>query len=137
MTKTGANLAKSIFARFPYADIYSPRRYAEHLPLPDELPGNIIIRGNGQDQRFVINLIGQYWPGKPKYPDSPADGRRARQRYFEECLDKIAQIPDLESIAFPYRIGCGAAGGDWDVYWFALNTFALSIGAPVTVYQWP
>lgn len=137
ITKTGANLAKSIFRCFPHADIYTPRLYADHLPLPDEYPGNIIIKGDGENQRFVINLIGQFYPGRPKYPDSVTDGLLARQRYFKECLEKIEQIHNLESIAFPYKIGCGAAGGDWNIYWYTLVLFAERVPASVVIYQWP
>lgn len=135
MTTSGANLARSVFARFPHADIYKPRRYAKNLPLPGETPGNIIIRGDGHDQRFVINMIGQFYPGKPKYPDSIKDGCETRQRYFQECLEKILQISDLGSIALPYQIGCGAAGGDWRIYFFMLQQFSKKINVPISLYK--
>lgn len=117
ITKKAAHLSKDIFIKYPYADIYSKRT------IPS-IPGSIIIAGNGNDQRFIINILGQYYPGSPKYLDSKLDGTLARQNYFYQCLLKIAKIPDLESIAFPWKIACGAAGGNWNYYFGVLTNFA-------------
>jgi O-acetyl-ADP-ribose deacetylase (regulator of RNase III) len=136
VTTRGANLAKAMFARFPWADIYSERSYP-HTPAAHELPGNIIVRGDGKDQRFVVNFIGQYYPGSPRYPDSKRDGFKARQKAFTDCLDKVAQIPYLTSVAFPWQIGCGAAGGDWLVYRHLIREFAEKVNVPVRVYRLP
>ena len=38
------------------------------------------------------------------------------------------QLPDLKSIAFPFQIGCGLAGGDWNVYLNETERFANSFG---------
>jgi O-acetyl-ADP-ribose deacetylase (regulator of RNase III) len=120
-----AHLAQAVFNKFPYADIYSPREGVDHddLPLVGEEPGRIVIKGNGQDQRYVINLLGQLFPGM-KFPDSTKDGNKAREGFFKQGLDRIAQIPNLQSIAFPWCIGCGAAGGDWDNYLTMIMDFA-------------
>ncbi len=109
ITKKAAHLAYDVFKHFPYADIYSGRT------SPDK-PGTIIVKGNGVDKRFVVNMLGQYYPGFPKFPNSNLDGSLIREKYFHQCLLALAKISDLESIAFPYRIGCGAAGGDWHRY---------------------
>lgn len=148
VTTRAAHLAYHMFRRFPYADVYSPRalhggdkKHAEDLMKhPDDVvpqrdtPGDIIIRGNGEDQRYVIALLGQYFPGFPKYPDSKKDGAKARQKYFYQGLWKIANIPSLESVAFPYGIGCGAAGGDWDIYYKILQNFAEYLDGTADVY---
>jgi hypothetical protein len=39
-------------------------------------------------------------------------------------LLRVAQIPNLESVAFPWKIGCGAAGGIWEHYLVTLTNFA-------------
>jgi O-acetyl-ADP-ribose deacetylase (regulator of RNase III) len=128
LTTRASNLAQSVFSKFPYADIYASRKIAD-------TPGSIIVRGNGQDQRFVINMLGQLYPGRSKYPDSSKDGFTARQRYFKSCLDKIALIPDLTSIAFPFQIGCGIAGGNWMQYRHMIKVFADQVEASVVVYK--
>ena len=137
LTTVGSNLAKAMFEKFPHADIYAPRANfpQELLPLPDEQPGNIVVKGNGKDERFVINMLAQYFPGNVKYPDSIKDGYVARQRYFKDCLLKIMKIENLESIAFPYRIGCGVAQGDWEIYSKLIDIFSGKVKADVFVYK--
>jgi len=120
LTQRSAGTAKDIFTKYPYADTYQSRTE------PDTL-ATIKILGDGIDNRFVINMFAQYYPGKPKYPESKLDGTIARQQYFYQCLLKIAKIPDLESIAFPYKIGCNLAGGNWDYYYGVLNNFATYV----------
>lgn len=117
ITQRAAHLSQDVFTKYPYANIYSGRE------TPDR-PGYIIVRGNGQDQRYVINMLGQYYPGKPKYPNSSLDGLAPREKYFHQCLLRVANIPNLESVAFPWRIGCGAAGGIWEHYLATLTNFA-------------
>ena len=105
------------------------------LPLPEEPPRKIVIKGNGIDQRYVINMIGQWFPGRVKYPNSSKDGYIARQKYFKNCLKEIMKIKDLESIAFPYNIGCGVAGGDWEIYEKLIDLFSKHVDADVFLYK--
>lgn len=134
VTNRAAHLSKAVFERYPYADIYAARKD------PSE-PGTIEIRGNGQDKRYVVNMLGQFFPGTPKFPDSTKDGTKVREKYFYKCLLALAKIPDLESVAFPYKIGCGAAGGNWDHYLGNIENFAKYVsetqGTIVKIYQLP
>jgi len=136
VTATAAHLAKTIFVKFPYANIYKERAGISDLPKKTEQPGMIVVRGNGVDERFVIGMIGQYYPGKPKYPNSTRDGYRVRKEYFKKCLGEIAKINGLESVAFPYGIGCGAAGGDWGSYLVMIQEFAKTSGVKVRIYKY-
>jgi len=117
ITKKAAHLSFDVFKRFPYADIYAGRPNADR-------PGTIVVKGDGNSQRYVINMLGQYYPGSPKYPNSTLDGSTIREKYFYQCLLEIYKIKDLESIAFPYRVGCGAAGGKWNNYLGNLENFS-------------
>jgi O-acetyl-ADP-ribose deacetylase (regulator of RNase III) len=130
-TGEAGGIARVIFDKFPYADCYSSR-------LEKDVPGTIDIRG-GEIARRVINMFSQYYPGSPRYPDSNLDGTLAREKYFHQCLLKVAKIPDLESIAFPWRIGCGIAGGVWAHYLGTLTNFAHYVenkkGVKVVIYQ--
>jgi O-acetyl-ADP-ribose deacetylase (regulator of RNase III) len=147
---TGAGgLAYYLFKKFPYADVYSCRDRSMHLgwstdeigsrpAVEHDQPGTIIIRGNGKDQRYVVGVMGQYYPGGPGYgKHRDIDGPIVRQRYFHQALWELAQIENLESVAFPYGIGCGLAAGDWEVYFKILNNFAdyLSGKVDVVIYQ--
>lgn len=119
LTHTAGGLAYSIFNKFPWSNIYLGReKYNfDHKNLPEELQaGNIIVSGNGDNERYVINMLAQVYPGFPKYPRSKLDGYDARLKYFKACIAQIARIDNIKNIAFPYKIGCGMAGGDWKDY---------------------
>jgi len=132
ITTRSAGIAKEIFDRYSYANLYSNR-------IKPDTPGTIIVRGNGLDQRYVIGLMGQYYPGKPKYPDAELDGIIARKKYFHKALMAIARIPDLESVAFNWRIGCKLAGGDWEYNLGTITNFAKYVdekfGTKVVIYR--
>jgi len=133
VTNRAAHLAKTMFTAFPWADIYSEREKIDYRNLPEEQkPGNIIIRK--KDDKHVIAILGQVFPGSPKFPDSPIDGIKAREKYFIDGLKKILEIKDLESIAFPDHIGCGAAGGNWEFYKKLIERFSIKSGEKVKTY---
>ncbi len=67
-------------------------------------PGTVVIKGK------IIGLMAQINGGKPKHPESQV----TRELLFLQCLD---QLPKAKSLAFPYGIGCGLAGGNWDHYY--------------------
>lgn len=117
LTQNSAGTAKAIFDKFPYANTYATR-------TEPDVPSTIKILGNGDDQRYVINMFAQYYPGKPKYPNSDKDGTKARQKYFHQCLLRVSKISDLTSIAFPWKIGCNLGGGDWEWYLGTITNFA-------------
>jgi hypothetical protein len=93
--------------------------------------------GDGEARRFVVNMLGQFYPGKPRFPDGAKDGLRARRVAFAGCLLKMLRIPELRSAAFPWGIGCGAAGGDWDKYLPMLERFAARVRGDVLIYRRP
>lgn len=132
ITQKSAGTAKAIFDKYSYANTYFDRIE------PDKL-ASIKILGNGNDQRYVINMFAQYYPGKPKYPNSSLDGVKAREKYFYQCLLHVSQISNLKSIAFPYGIGCNLGGGIWENYFGKLNNFAEYVtnkfGTKVFLYR--
>jgi O-acetyl-ADP-ribose deacetylase (regulator of RNase III) len=134
VTWTAAHLAKDMFAKFPYADVYSPRKEGDYR----DTPGDIIVKGNGQDERFVIAILGQVYPGRPRVSVAN-DQFDFRTRYFFEGLKKIAAIDGLESVAFPWGIGCGAAGNNWEKYHKLIDKLADHLGdkAKVYIYKLP
>jgi len=134
ITQRASHLSKDVFTHYPYSNVYEGRTNID-------TPGSIVVCGNGKDQRYIINMFGQYYPGKPKYPMSKIDGTKAREKYFHQCLMAIAKIDNLESLAFPFGIGCGAAGGNWEYYFGTLKNFEKYVnekqGAKVYIYRRP
>ena len=108
VTRSAKGLAKKIFDKYPEANIYSDGTVRRS--------GDVIIRGR------IINLIGQYYPGKPKYKN---DTREIRENNFNNALKKIQLIiPEHSKIYFPYNIGCGLAGGNWNNNFNMIKLFA-------------
>lgn len=132
-----SGLAYGIFEKFPYSNIYDERNRGKYV----HIPGEIYIRGNGADKRYVINFTGQIYPGYPsdtkflQFIDSAPN----RRKFLYDCLMEIAEIKNLKEIAFPYRVGCGLAGGNWDEYEILLKKFAVYVekkcGAEVFVLR--
>jgi len=135
VTNKAAHLSADVFSRYPYADVYCTRVKEQNWRNCRDKPGTIDIKGDGLENRFVINMFGQIFPGKPKFPESNIDGYEARRFYFNNCLIAISKIKDLESVAFPYGVGCGAAGGDWSFYQKLIDTFSKFVNAETFIYK--
>lgn len=138
VSNQAGGLAYHIFQRFPYANIYAGRPYP-YTAVGQNLPGHCVIKGDGIKERFVINMLAQYYPGKPISETSLLDSSIVREGYFNRCLVEIAHMKDIETIAFPMRIGCGMAGGNWTNYLRALTAFAIGAekeqGTRVVIYD--
>jgi hypothetical protein len=76
-------------------------------------------------------MMGQIYPGC-KYPLSSKDGCAARAGFFKNCLDKMSFLEG--SFAFPWRVGCGAAGGAWYQYLEMIKDFSDKV-KDVTIYR--
>jgi O-acetyl-ADP-ribose deacetylase (regulator of RNase III) len=128
VTNSAAGLAYYLFKKYPYANVYDFR-------TTHSTPGTIQVCGNGEDQRYVINMFSQYYPGGA-WDDFENDHYELRKEYFAACLEKIGQLTNISSIAFPHRIGCGIAGGNWEEYVQMLNEFANRYShVEVVIYQ--
>ena len=89
--------------------------------------GTIRVYSRKQTRPYhVACLFAQFTPGKPNvyYQDVCAehnivDDVENRLRWFKQCLGRLATKANTlkcKTVAFPYGIGCGLAGGDWKVY---------------------
>jgi O-acetyl-ADP-ribose deacetylase (regulator of RNase III) len=120
VTITAAGLAKAIGIKFPFANPYAHRRKdpaksSRCLPEDEGKLGTIQIwrPEDGQGPSF-IGLYAQYGPGKPTKKEG--DSKKDREDSFKKCMDSLETVEGLESIALPWQIGCGMAGGNWSVY---------------------
>ncbi len=131
----GHGLSKTIADAFPNADPYALRTpvsknvnlaIEEHRPRP----GTILVMPGGSETVTggprIICAFGQFAMGKPGAYYSRLgvlDTHAAREGYFRSCLKEIAQLSP-SSLAFPYKIGCGLAGGNWKRYFYMLLEYA-------------
>ncbi len=129
-------LAAAVFARFPSSNTYK-RKQPSGARSGVRSPGSISVHAcaadDPDDDRSIVNLYGQVYPGRPGkgHNDTAID----RLRYFESGLGSIAYLSDVETrgVAFPFEIGCGLAHGNWSAYRKSLEAFAARL--PVTLYK--
>jgi len=138
VSKTASGLAGDIFKKFPWADIYSPRKKCDNLPMDGQEFGEIVVCGDGEQERYVINMMAQYRGGgiiESVQGEDQKDGEIARKEHFMKALNKITKIENLKEIAFPYGVGCGIAGGDWNVYAELIDRFVSLVDADVYIIK--
>jgi hypothetical protein len=121
-------LSEAIAKKWPEANPYKSRirlqgNWATLESRPK--PGSIEVLGN---TRKIACLFAQYSHGKPNTLKDPSgividDTFKSRLNWFKECLEKVAELKP-KSIAIPYKIGCGLAGGSWTSYYKALQEFS-------------
>lgn len=154
-----SGLAKTITNAYPYADPYKGRKAKEnrHIAVDEDqaVPGTIQVfhaPHDDYDGPTFVSLFSQYGTGRPysvdvdddassdddeekrrKHPDSIED----RCKWFSSCLEKVAGLSP-QSVAIPYKIGCGMAGGDWKRYENIINMWACAHpDMRVVLYQLP
>tara|TARA_B110001452_G_scaffold85393_1_gene69781 strand:- start:161 stop:820 length:660 start_codon:yes stop_codon:yes gene_type:complete len=134
----GKGLALGIANKWAWGSSYSGRRRmppANRFAVPEDraIPGTIDVRRGppGSGTPLVINLFAQYEMGKPgvykrvPFPPGVNDLAPQRERWFAECLEAISRLPSKpRSVAFPFWIGCGLAGGNWGKYRRMIDDFS-------------
>lgn len=108
--KMGSGVAKQIRERYP--EVYSAYRlecnlFDEQGNPRDLLGSNLPVQAD--DGKIICNMFAQnaYGYDGACYTDYEA---------FRMCLIELAiYVPAGDTIAMPYKIGCGLGGGDWSV----------------------
>lgn len=118
-------LSAAIATQWPEANPYKDRRRykGNWSVLADRpKPGSILVYefDSSSHMKGIICAFAQVCHGKPEAYKDPLslnipDTATDRQAYFTECLEAIATLQP-NSIGFPYKIGCGLAGGSWLQY---------------------
>ncbi len=127
----GAGIAKTIKERYPAAyeaDCHDARKPKERL-------GGFSVGFDPKDKRLIANLYGQYRAGrigrKTNY-DALASAWINFLIYLRSTPPHI-QAPMM--IGVPYNIGCGLAGGDWNIVRKILDGGAKAAGVDVYAYK--
>lgn len=104
----GAGLAKQIKAK--YSDVYKEySMYCDsHKRDRQQLMGQCYIIET-DDNKYIANLFGQLDYGRNE--------RQTNYVALELALKKLKDIAyeHNKSVALPYGIGCGLAGGNWSI----------------------
>ena len=68
-------------------------------------------------------------------PDGYEDTQEEREQWFKECLETLGENKKYQNLAFPYKIGCGLAGGNWDHYLPMIEDFTVKYKKHVTLVR--
>lgn len=139
ITRQSLGLASEIAKQLgvnPYSKRKGPSKNVADSGTSSQ-PGTIHIEKAKEKDIFVASLFAQYAPGScsKKYPiyEKILQEREIketftiRQNWFLQCLEKLAEetkLLGLKTIAFPYGIGCGLAGGSWPQYHSIIEEWA-------------
>lgn len=106
MGKMGSGIAKQIRARWP--EVYE--NYSRVVDFDMFGKAQILyIEDANIPRQCVVNLFAQQTYGYD-------DNRYTSYDAFWMCLNDLRlQIPEGSTIAFPYKIGCGLGGANWEV----------------------
>lgn len=106
------------FGACPYSE---RRRFKGNWAILEDRPrpGTVTVYVT-ESKTKIACLFAQYTHGKPGAYKDPLetgilDSHADRVVYFRQCLTELSKL-NPTSVAFPYKIGCGLAGGDWSVY---------------------
>lgn len=125
----GAGVAKAIKLHYPYA-YYA---YKELCVISDydatKLLGTVSFTPVDSGDKIIANMFGQDGFGTDRVQTSyPA---------LDSCFDvllRYASVGGFQRIAFPFKVGCGLAGGNWSEVVEML--IAKSKPTPIIVELW-
>ena len=121
----------NLIQQYPYANVYDDEKKGRPKP------GSYTIYGDGLKRRKIIVVFSQIYASKMDYP---RDNKRKRLEWFADALNEIAEIPKLQSLAFPEQIARDG-GGNWSDYYLAISDFASTMALrakiPITIYSNP
>lgn len=130
--KMGSGVAKQIRELYPMAY----ERYRLMCDLGKDNPSRLLgciqhvyckDDSSATGARVIVNMFAQdrYGYDGICYTD---------YRAFEHCLEKLKRIVEPDSsIAMPCKIGCGLAGGDWNIVYDLIDQI---LGQQYTVELW-
>lgn len=139
-------LSETLGKKFPHARVYHHRRaiYGKNIAIDSDraIPGTSVICTGTPG---IICLYGQWRSGKigsnyfDLYPESsPPESELQRLLWFISGLTQIGEYflqvsKQKVSIAVPYKIGCGLAGGNWEKYSKILEQFEEKYSSVLTL----
>jgi len=139
------HLSADIARAYPYADPYSRRRGKRNRAIKEDRPepGSILVLSDASkttNRPHVACLFAQRSFGTV---NSSNDTKSQRQAWFRSCLVALTSWCNSHllsektsapiTIAFPCRIGCGAAGGHWPTYLDMIQSWATTLPPTFTI----
>ena len=124
----GGGIALQVRNRYP--EVY--KKYSELCSLykdrTERLMGNVqFVETN--DGKIIANCFGQNGIG---------NGVQTDYNDLYECLKSVKTYAEehLVTVSIPYNIGCGLAGGDWNIVSSMIEEIFGDSDVPCTIYQY-
>lgn len=158
-------LSKDIADKWPWADPYSGRKQMGKRNMAAfeswDTPGTWLAHGCfGKDCKLtVVDLFAQLDFGvavdHPKYEKPPPwrqnryglmgakfkepDSMANRLEWFYQALQRLCTslLKDTDTVYFPYKIGCGQAGGHWPDYLAVIKALQATTPAQFVILKKP
>ena len=163
LTTRPHGLSSAIADKWEYADVYRKRKSISgnrNLAAPNDRPepGTISISlppttldnvfGFRSGFPIVIGIYGQYDYGKyyfkqgrPKF-NQQNETKELRETWFKKGLEELIKWIKLNNhnndtftIGFPFKIGCGLAGGNWKKYHGMIKQFECEVDCTIIIYK--
>ncbi|MGK9268724.1 Appr-1-p processing protein [Bacillus inaquosorum] len=111
----GAGLAKSILNKYPNVkkEYQSFRNFNLNKGLTDKDLLGLVNYVRVSDGKVIANVFGQINIKKNHFDKTVYTKTEALTRGLKEVKELSKQLN--KSVAIPYGIGCGLAGGDWNI----------------------
>lgn len=124
----GAGIALQIKGKWP--EVF--KQYKDKCDLCSEEPRKLL--GGVQDilvshNLVVANCFGQVYPGR--------NGTMTDYDAWDKILDNLKDLSNFFSLElhFPYMIGCGLAGGDWNIILGKIQGRFMSMSSRVFIHR--
>jgi O-acetyl-ADP-ribose deacetylase (regulator of RNase III) len=124
----GAGLAKQIRTKYFYV-FNTYKTFCEVNSRSRSLLGKCLLVPV-KEQQYIANLFGQYNYGT----GSRKTDYEAVSKALESCKAQM-QGRNLKSIAFPYKMSSGLAGGDWNVIYSLIEDVFISNDYTVEIWR--
>lgn len=139
-TRMRSGIAKSIVARYPEVE-RADKEF--HIPSGDKARlGNFSYAHMPVAGVTVVNLYGQYTYGTDKVQTLYGKFEEGLRKVMEglatspkhrEAYEADTQV--FYKIGLPYKIGCGLAGGDWNVVRTIIENVCHDYDVPIYIYK--
>ncbi len=124
----GAGFARAVQEKWPFV-LEEFKYWKTHFKHQFALDN--VLNAKIESDLWASLMVSQHGYGKSRNP-------RIRYSALEKCLKKLAEkaIKEKASVHMP-RIGCGEAGGSWDIVSEMIEDILCSCDINVTIYDLP
>lgn len=126
----GGGLAKQIKNKYP--EIYKEyKELCDSKPFQEDLLSSLQVCKT-KDGKYIANLFGQINYGIHERQTDYMALKLSLKSLIVECYNP-SSVLENKSIALPYNIGCGLAGGDWNIVYKIIEEVFINYN--VTIYK--